>query len=374
MRAWNHTDVDVLLVAGARPNFVKIAPLCRAISEHAHLRQLLLHTGQHHDFEMSQVFFEELEIPAPDAYLGANSGTHAKQTANIMVAFEEFLQHTRPRMVLVVGDVNSTLACSVVAAKEGVPIAHVEAGLRSFDRSMPEEINRIVTDSLSDVLYTTCDDGTKNLLREGVPSERIHQLGNVMIDTLMRYRERAEAFMPELPSGLAGEPYALATLHRPSNVDQPATLERVVEILEDAARKIPVVFPVHPRTRKNLDALGMNGRLERAGVYVLPPQGYLKFLNLMLAASLVLTDSGGIQEETTTLGIPCLTLRGNTERPVTVKVGTNLVVGLDRARIRDAVRDVLDGQWKRGSVPSGWDGRAAERIARHLARELLPAS
>lgn len=363
-------DVDVLLVAGARPNFVKIAPLHRAIAQQSQLRQLLLHTGQHHDFEMSQVFFDELEIPAPDVHLGANSGTHARQTASIMVAFEEFLGKTRPRMLVVVGDVNSTLACSVVAAKAGVPIAHVEAGLRSFDRSMPEEINRIVTDSLSHLLYTTCDDGTNNLLREGVPQECIHQLGNVMIDTLARYKKRAEALPPELPAAFSGQPYALATIHRPSNVDEAEALERVVTIVEDTARQIAVVFPVHPRTRRNLDTLGMNGRLESAGVYVRPPLGYLKFLRLMLGASVVLTDSGGIQEETSVLGVPCLTLRRNTERPVTVTHGTNRLVGLDRERVREGIERVLQGQWSRGSIPPGWDGHAAERIARHLANEL----
>lgn len=363
-------EIDVLLVAGARPNFVKIAPLHRAIREGGRLRQLLLHTGQHHDVQMSQVFFEELEIPVPDVYLGANSGSHAEQTGRIMVAFEQFIEGRKPRAVVLVGDVNSTLACSVVAAKAGVPIAHVEAGLRSFDRSMPEEINRIVTDSLSRVLYTTCDDATANLGREGLPAHAIHQLGNVMIDTLVRYRPSAEALAPELPSGMRGERYALATMHRPANVDNTEALARVVAILEETARSIPVLFPVHPRTLKNLKSLGLEERLEASGVHTLPPQSYLRFLEFMLHASVVLTDSGGIQEETTALGIPCLTLRESTERPVTQELGTNLVVGLDRERIRSAVQAVLDGRWKRGSVPSGWDGHAAERIAAHLAQLL----
>lgn len=364
-------EVDVVLVAGARPNFVKVAPLHRAIREQGRLRQLLLHTGQHHDEEMSRVFFEELELPTPDVYLGASSGTHAQQTGRIMVLFEQFLTEIRPRMVLVVGDVNSTLACSVVAAKSGVPIAHVEAGLRSFDRSMPEEINRVVTDALADVLYTTCDDGTTNLIAEGIMPERILQTGNVMIDTLLRYKDRAAARPLPIAGSLADGGYALATLHRPANVDRAASLRRIVEILEDTAERLPVVFPVHPRTRNSLEEQGMTARLAAAGVHLLPPQGYTEFLRLMLGAALVLTDSGGVQEETTVLGIPCLTLRDNTERPVTERLGTNVVVGLERPRIAAAVADALAGRWQRGAVPPGWDGHAAERIAAHLADLLL---
>lgn len=360
-------DVAVALVCGARPNFVKVAPIYRALRADGRLGPLLVHTGQHHDFEMSQAFFLELELPEPDVYLGSGSGTHAEQTGRIMVAFERFLASCRPRMVVVVGDVNSTLACSLVAAKAGIRLAHVEAGLRSFDRSMPEEINRVVTDAVSDILYTSCDDGTKNLLSEGVAIERIQQVGNVMIDTLLRHRTAAESLPSVLPGPVAHNGYALLTLHRPANVDSSQTLDHIVTILEDTSRHVQVVFPIHPRTRGSLEQWGLIDRLDAAGVLLLPPQSYLRFLSLMLRAKVVLTDSGGVQEETTVLGIPCLTLRDNTERPVTVELGTNVVIGLDRLQIQAAVLQALEGRWKGGISPPGWDGRAAERITTHLA-------
>jgi len=364
-------SVDVALVCGARPNFMKVAPLHRAIATAGRLSQALVHTGQHHDFEMSRVFFRDLELPEPDVHLGAGSGTHAQQTARIMVAFEEYLAIASPRIVVVVGDVNSTLACGLVAAKSGVPVAHVEAGLRSFDRSMPEEINRVATDTLSSVLYTTCDDGTRNLIREGIAADSIRQVGNVMIDSLFRYRAAAAAYPSALPESLRGERYALVTLHRPYNVDGPDALDNVVRILEETSRRLSVVFPVHPRTRKSLERFGLLNRLA-AAVCLLPSQSYLSFLGLMLAATVVLTDSGGIQEETTALGIPCLTMRENTERPVTVELGTNEVVGLDRARVGAALERALNGRRRPGVVP-GWDGRAAERIAVDLMLRLSPS-
>ena len=367
-----HPGVDVALVCGARPNFMKIAPLHRALAADGRLRQQLVHTGQHHDFEMSRVFFEDLELPEPDVHLGTGSGTHAQQTARIMLAFEGYLLRARPQMVVVVGDVDSTLACGLTAAKSDVPVAHVEAGLRSFDRSMPEEINRIATDALSTVLYTTCDDGTANLLREGIPADMIRQVGNPMIDTLLRHRAAAAALPSALPPALAGGRYALVTLHRPSNVDRRSDLERVVRILEDAGRRLPVVFPLHPRTRATLARHGLLDRLAAAAC-LLPSLSYLRFLGLMLRATIVLTDSGGIQEETTALGIPCLTLRENTERPVTVELGTNEVVGLDRDRVCDALDRALNGGRRPGMIPPGWDGHAAERIAADLAARLAPA-
>jgi UDP-N-acetylglucosamine 2-epimerase (non-hydrolysing) len=372
MRMPHGSRTDVALICGARPNFMKIAPLHRAIAADGRLRQEVVHTGQHHDFEMSQVFFRDLELPEPHAFLGTGSGSHAQQTARIMLAFEEYLLSAPPRMVVVVGDVDSTLACALSAAKCEVAVAHVEAGLRSFDRSMPEEINRIATDALSTVLYTTCDDGTNNLLREGIAQDSVCQVGNVMIDSLFRYRDAGAAEPSPLPDALRGVPYALVTLHRPSNVDRPEALANVVRIVEDASRRLPVVFPVHPRTRQSLERHGLLGRLAAAAC-LLPSQSYLSFLGLMLGARVVLTDSGGIQEETTALRVPCLTLRENTERPVTVELGTNRVVGLDRERVAAALGRVLNGERRPGADVPGWDGHAAERIAADLARRLSPA-
>jgi UDP-N-acetylglucosamine 2-epimerase (non-hydrolysing) len=355
----------ILSVVGARPNLIKAAPLVDEMARHAAIEQMLLHTGQHYDQNMSQVFFIELGLPEPDAYLGVGSGSHAWQTAQVMIGFERACQEYRPDLVVVVGDVNSTLACAVTATKLWIPVAHVEAGLRSFDRRMPEEINRIVTDALSDFLFTTSRDADENLEREGVNPAKIHFVGNVMIDTLLRHREqvRRSGILGRL--GLAPHGYALMTLHRPSNVDDPAALRGICSALEVIQTRLPIVFPMHPRTRKNLEDFGLAGQVEgMAGLIITEPLGYLDFLCLMDQARLVLTDSGGIQEETTILGVPCLTLRENTERPVTVTEGTNQVIGSSPERIVEASLAIMAGGGKAGHVPELWDGHAAERIVR----------
>jgi UDP-N-acetylglucosamine 2-epimerase (non-hydrolysing) len=355
----------ILNVVGARPNLMKMAPLVVEMARHAAIEQMLLHTGQHYDQNMSQVFFDELGLPKPDAYLGVGSGSHAWQTAQVMIGFEKVCQEYRPDLVVVVGDVNSTLACAITAAKLWVPVAHVEAGLRSFDRRMPEEINRIVTDALSDFLFTTSRDADENLLREGIDPTRIHLVGNVMIDTLLRHREQASHSDVLDRLGVSPGSYTLLTLHRPSNVDDPATLRGVLSALEVIQARLPLVFPIHPRTRKNLEDFGLARQVKgMAGLILTEPLGYLDFLCLMDHARLVLTDSGGIQEETTILGVPCLTMRENTERPVTVTEGTNQVVGSSPQRIVEASLAVLEGKGKEGRVPELWDGHAAERIVR----------
>lgn len=354
----------VVLVAGARPNFVKIAPLHAALSLRDGVEPVVLHTGQHYDEGMSQLFFDQLGIPRPRYNLGVGSASHAEQTARIMMEFEKVVLNERPDIVVVVGDVNSTAACSLVAAKLGIPSAHVEAGLRSRDRRMPEEINRIVTDALCDLLFTTSRDADENLVREGISRERIFFVGNVMIDTLLRFREAASrtGILERLSLRPGG--FALLTLHRPSNVDDPAVLARLLEAVVEVSRRLPVVAPLHPRTKSRVEEFGLGSMLEAAEcVRVLPPLGYLEFLALEAQARLVLTDSGGIQEETTVLGVPCLTLRPNTERPVTCTQGTNRLVGNDPARIIAAVEVVLSEPPPSGRVPELWDGRAAERIA-----------
>jgi UDP-N-acetylglucosamine 2-epimerase (non-hydrolysing) len=360
--------MKVVHVVGARPNFMKIAPVMEALGRYPNrFEQVLVHTGQHYDQEMSQVFFDDLTIPRPDIDLGVGSGSHAEQTARVMLAFEPVLLEQEPDLVLVVGDVNSTLACSLVAAKLGVPVAHVEAGLRSFDRTMPEEINRVLTDHIADLLFTTEQSASENLRCEGVAQERIHFVGNVMIDTLLRHRERALALGVLGERGLEAQAYALLTLHRPSNVDVPRVLSGILEALAEIQTRLPVLFPAHPRTVERLAESGYEQRLEgMPNLHVTEPMGYLAFLNLMTNARLVLTDSGGIQEETTILGVPCLTLRENTERPVTVTVGTNRVVGSDSGRIVDETMAVLDGERRTGRVPELWDGQAARRIAQVL--------
>jgi UDP-N-acetylglucosamine 2-epimerase (non-hydrolysing) len=356
-------SIRILNVVGARPNLMKIAPLVDEMARHAAIEQLLLHTGQHYDRNMSQVFFTELGLPEPDAYLGVGSGSHAWQTAQVMIGFERACQEYRPDLVVVVGDVNSTLACAVTATKLWIPVAHVEAGLRSFDRRMPEEINRVVTDALSDFLFTTSRDADENLEREGVNPAKIHFVGNVMIDTLLRHREQAAQSDVLDRLGLSPRGYALMTLHRPSNVDDPTTLRGICSALEVIQTRLPIVFPIHPRTRKNLQDFGLAGQVESmAGLISTEPLGYLDFLCLMDHARLVLTDSGGIQEETTILGVPCLTLRENTERPVTVSEGTNQVIGSSPERIVEASLAIMAGGGKAGRVPELWDGHAAERI------------
>jgi UDP-N-acetylglucosamine 2-epimerase (non-hydrolysing) len=350
--------MKVLNVVGARPNFMKIAPIVAEMKRFNDIQAVLLHTGQHYDDGMSDVFFRDLGIPEPDIHLGVGSASHAVQTARIMIEFEKICLEQRPDLVVVVGDVNSTVACALVTAKLRVPIAHVEAGLRSFDRAMPEEINRLVTDALADLLLTTSRDANENLLREGVDPKKIHFVGNVMIDTLLKHRERASALGTASKLGVEPGKYALVTLHRPSNVDDPQVFSGILEALRSIAESIPVVFPVHPRTSKQMSEIG----IEAGKVLLTQPFGYLEFLNLMTNARLVLTDSGGLQEETTILGVPCLTLRHNTERPVTVLHGTNTVVGTDRDRILNAANRILSGDWKPGGPPELWDGHAASRI------------
>jgi UDP-N-acetylglucosamine 2-epimerase (non-hydrolysing) len=370
----------LLLVAGARPNFMKVAPLLRALRRRPErFEPLLVHTGQHYDEAMSDVFFDELGIPPPDRHLGVGSGSHAAQTARIMEAFEPVVVETKPDRVIVVGDVNSTAACTLVASKMAppIPVAHVEAGLRSFDRAMPEEINRLVTDALSDLLFTTSPDADANLRAEGVPRRRIHRVGNLMIDTLKAFAARADGSTVLERLGLRA-PYALLTLHRPSNVDDETTLRRILAALREIGRSVPVLFPAHPRTADRLRRLGVgaggSGDPARAGtdgLRLVEPLGYLDFLHLQKHAALVLTDSGGVQEETTILGVPCLTLRENTERPITLTRGTNRLVGTDTRRIVAESRRALARKPRRPPSIPLWDGRAADRIAAVLAR--LPA-
>jgi UDP-N-acetylglucosamine 2-epimerase (non-hydrolysing) len=356
----------LILVAGARPNFMKVAPVLRALASRDHtFAPMLVHTGQHYDDGMSDVFFRQLGIPEPDAHLGVGSGAHGAQTARILATFEERLLalSLRPRGVVVVGDVNSTMACALAAVKLGIPVAHVEAGLRSFDRTMPEEINRLVTDAVADLLLVSEPAGEENLHREGIQPERIRYAGNVMIDTLTHELDAARALDMAASLGLSRGNFAYVTLHRPSNVDNPERLGALVGFLEALARQLPVVFPVHPRTAERLRIAGFAARLESAAnVWLSPPLGYRESLGLMATARLAITDSGGVQEETTFLGIPCLTLRPNTERPVTVSAGTNTVVGDDLGLAGRLVDDILAGRYKRGQAIRGWDGHAAERV------------
>jgi UDP-N-acetylglucosamine 2-epimerase (non-hydrolysing) len=357
----------VVAVAGARPNFMKVAPLLRAFGASGRFDTHLVHTGQHYDEAMSESFFRELGIAKPDVNLGVGSGSHAAMTAEVLRQIEPILIEQKPDALVVVGDVNSTLAAALAASKLGVRIAHVEAGLRSGDRTMPEEINRVLTDAISDWLFVTEPAGRENLLREGVAAERIHLVGNVMIDTLVANLARAREQGTLARLGLRAGEYAALTLHRPSNVDDPAKLAALFAVLEELERELPVVFPVHPRTRAAI-AQKLGGRAPR--LRTTEPLGYLDFLALMADARFVLTDSGGVQEETTALGVPCLTLRDNTERPITVSEGTNTLAGTDPAAIRAEIQKLLAGETKRGRVPSLWDGHAATRIAAVLAREL----
>ncbi|MBN1203711.1 MAG: UDP-N-acetylglucosamine 2-epimerase (non-hydrolyzing) [Myxococcaceae bacterium] len=361
----------VLHIVGARPNFMKAAPIHKAIAERGRLAQVLVHTGQHYDVKMSDVFFTDLGMPAPDVCLGIGSGSHAEQTARTLIELEKVFLREKPDLVSVVGDVNSTLAGALVASKLGIRISHVEAGLRSFDNRMPEEINRIVTDRIADLLLTPSPDADANLLKEGADPSRIHLVGNVMIDTLLASKARAEELSTLADLGLAPGQYAVGTLHRASNVDDPKVLGGLLSALAHVATRLPIIFPVHPRTRKMLADQGLSGMLERSpGLRLVEPMGYLEFLALTSQARLILTDSGGLQEESTALGVACLTLRENTERPITVEQGTNLVVGTDPARIREEADRVLDGHGKKGRVPELWDGRSAERIAALYERVL----
>ena len=370
----------LLCVVGARPNLMKIAAVIRAMrGASPPMSVRLLHTGQHYDTEMNEQFFRALGIPDPDINLEVGSASHAVQTAEIMRRFEPVLEQERPAAVLVVGDVNSTLACALVAVKKGIAVIHVEAGLRSFDRTMPEEINRVLTDQISDLLFITERSARANLLREGVAESRIHFVGNVMIDTL---RHRLKDAIPAAqtlsqygaPADWAQKDYAVLTLHRPSNVDDPALLRSLLGAIRDVSCRLPVVFPMHPRTRAKIEQHGLGPMLDTRTLLKLPPLGYLEMLGLMQAARLVMTDSGGIQEETTALGIPCITLRENTERPITVEQGTNTVVGSSPAHILAAVDDILRSGGKSGRIPELWDGRASQRIVAVLREWLERAS
>jgi UDP-N-acetylglucosamine 2-epimerase (non-hydrolysing) len=339
---------------------MKAAPVLRALRARLEVRQVLVHTGQHYDANMSGTFFDQLGLPLPDHNLEVGSGSHAKQTAEVMTRFEPVLLAERPDMVLVYGDVNSTVAASVVATKLGIPVGHVEAGLRSFDRAMPEEINRLLTDQISNVLFTPSVDGDVNLLREGVAPEKIWLVGNVMIDTLIRLLPQArEPSVPNLPAE-----FVLVTLHRPSNVDDPYMLEALVRALARTSRTLPVIFPVHPRTRQKIAQFGLQEAAR--GLFLTEPLGYLEFLWLQSHAAVVVTDSGGIQEETTYLRVPCLTMRTTTERPITIEIGTNVLVGTDTARMEQEIGKVLGNQGPRGAIPPLWDGHAGERIAAAL--------
>jgi UDP-N-acetylglucosamine 2-epimerase (non-hydrolysing) len=347
--------MHILHVVGARPNFMKAAPVLRAVGQRSGIRQTLIHTGQHYDANMSDVFFTQLQIPAPDVNLEVGSGTQAQQTAEIMGRFEPVLLRYKPDIVVVYGDVNSTMAAALVCAKLHIPVAHVEAGLRSFDRSMPEEINRVVTDHVADYLFTHCEDADRNLQQEGIAQNKIYNVGNVMIDSLVRFLPLAEQ---RKMNGLPPK-FALVTLHRPSNVDDPCALKKILQCLIEVHRKIQVVFPVHPRTRAAIAGLG----LAQDHLHLIDPLPYVEFLSLERRATVVITDSGGIQEETTYLGVPCITLRENTERPITVTLGTNVLVGQDTVKMQDEILKVLEGKAKQGKVPPLWDGRASDRIA-----------
>jgi UDP-N-acetylglucosamine 2-epimerase (non-hydrolysing) len=358
--------LKLIMVAGARPNFIKIAPLMRIIQSRydSKIQGILVHTGQHYDYEMSQAFFDDLEIRPPDYYLGVGSGSHAVQTAQIMMAFEEVCLKERPDLVVVVGDVNSTAACALVAKKFGSRVAHVEAGLRSYDLTMPEEINRMVTDVLSDFLFVTERSGIINLKKEGKPDHAIHFVGNVMIDTLYFQLSRLE--MTENQTEQPVKPFAVLTLHRPSNVDEEEKFREIMGALAVIAADLPIYFPVHPRTQQRLEAIGLLAGTEN--IHLLPPLPYKAFLRLWKEAALVLTDSGGMQEETTALGIPCLTLRDNTERPSTIEEGTNILAGTRAATILAAYESFKTSGRKKGRVPELWDGKAAERIVAVLTK------
>jgi len=378
----------IILVAGARPNFMKIAPVVRAIKNYnkssvtKRINYQLVHTGQHYDVEMSESFFKDLDLPAPDIHLNVGSGTHAEQTGKIMIEFEKVCLREKPDLVVVVGDVNSTVACALTAAKLSIPVAHIEAGLRSFDRTMPEEINRVLTDQISDYLFTTCDDANENLMHEGIPKNKIFFVGNVMIDTLVAHVKLAKKsrILEKLRLRENGrlKKYAVLTLHRPSNVDNQLVLGGILRALNKVSERIPIIFPAHPRTVSRIKNFKLNDMLffldnppldDFPGKIMLtPPLGYLDFLCLMSNATLVLTDSGGIQEESTILGVPCLTLRNNTERPITVREGTNIVVGNTPNKIVKTAFHILKNGIRQKKIPKYWDGKAAERIVKILTK------
>lgn len=363
---------QIIHIVGARPNFMKVAPVISALAQYDEIEQLLVHTGQHYDENMSDIFFRQLGLPKPDLNLEVGSGSHALQTAQTMVRFEEVVQKKRPDKVLVYGDVNSTVATAMVCSKLAIPFGHVEAGLRSFDRSMPEEINRLLTDQIADLLFTPSEDGNENLIREGVAHPKIHLVGNVMIDTLIRLLPKALEYWSH--AGVEqwkSKPYILVTLHRPSNVDDPEMLRKILVTLGQLAQEVEVLFPIHPRTRQRI----YDSKLVSlaSALTLTEPVGYLEFLALQQHATLVITDSGGVQEETTFLGIPCLTVRENTERPITITKGTNCLVGQDMDLLQSEAEQVLSGKIKQGQIPPLWDGRAGERIAAIVANQLSPS-
>lgn len=360
--------MKILSVVGARPNFMKIAPIHSAFKQSSQIDSVIVHTGQHYDEKMSDIFFNQLGLPKPHHYLGIGGGTHTWQKANVMLKFEEVLNDEKPDLVLVVGDVNATAACSIVATKMQIKVAHVEAGLRSGDRRMPEEVNRVITDAIADHLFVTEPSGLQNLAREGVPDEKVHYVGNVMIDSLVDFRQKAGKSTIMHEHNLTTGAYILMTMHRPHNVDNEGSLKDIIEIIENAAQHKQVVFAIHPRTEKNMKEYGLYDELENIdGLILVGPQGYLEFLNLMDHAALIITDSGGIQEETTYLQVPCMTFRDSTERPITVTMGTNyLMKDLDPTSVKKQMNKILDVEAKEGMIPPLWDGKAAERIREEL--------
>jgi UDP-N-acetylglucosamine 2-epimerase (non-hydrolysing) len=372
LKAKNKKKISITCVVGARPNFIKIAPIISEMKKHASIRSRLIHTGQHHDYVLSELFFRELSIKEPDIYLGTGSSSHAVQTGNIMIGLEKVFMKSKPNLVLVVGDVNSTLAAVLTCSKMGIPSAHIEAGLRSRDPLMPEEVNRIITDRLSEYLFTTSRDADENLIKEGIEKSRIFFTGNVMIDTLLKLLPHAKMH-DEVPArfGVKKNEYVLLTLHRPSNVDNKETFLRIIRALDEISKSLPIIFPIHPRTEKNIELFKLKRYFKSSKIKLIKPIGYLENLNLMLNSKFVLTDSGGIQEETTVLKKPCLTLRENTERPVTETVGSNTIVGTSTKKILNEFDKIMSGKYKKGHIPKYWDGRSAERIVKILKSKLL---
>jgi len=365
--------MKIISVVGARPNFMKISPIHRAFTKHSEIESKIVHTGQHYDEKMSDIFFNQLELPKPDYYLGIGGGTHTYQKANVMLAFEKILQKEKPDIVLVVGDVNATVACSLTAVKMGIKTVHVEAGLRSGDRTMPEEINRIITDAICDDLFITEHSGLVNLAKEGVTAEKVHFVGNVMIDSLIYFREKSakDSILEDIE--IKAKEYILMTMHRPHNVDNIKGLKDILQIIKDTANHKTVVFAVHPRTSNNMKKYDLDKELESIeNTILLGPQGYLQFLRLMDNAALIITDSGGIQEETTFLQVPCMTFRDTTERPITVELGTNfLMKDLNPTTVKEQTKAILSGKTKKGVIPPFWDGKTAERIANILAEKYV---
>ncbi|MFA5513233.1 MAG: UDP-N-acetylglucosamine 2-epimerase (non-hydrolyzing) [Candidatus Kapaibacterium sp.] len=357
----------ILNIVGARPNFMKIAPIMAAMQASNTIEPILIHTGQHYDEKMSHLFFEELEIPKPLVNLEVGSDSQAKQVAKIMDRFDDICTELKPDAILVVGDVNSTMACSIVASKLGIKVIHMEAGLRSFDRRMPEEINRLVTDTLADLLLTPSEDGNVNLIKEGIPEEKIKLVGNIMIDTLLRFLPKAEKSDILNNLNLTSENYVAVTLHRPSNVDEPENLTKIIQTLNKIQRKLKIVFPIHPRTRKNIDGFGLSELVESSENLILTePLGYLDFQKVMSNARLLITDSGGVQEETTALKIPCITVRENTERPITITHGSNELAGLDMEKVLHFSEKAINGKWKESKIPDLWDGKTANRVVNEI--------